>query len=104
MVIPSTDPFWTTMRKALKGRNSAAMGLDPSKVRNLDFIKPCRGAIVGPYLIMAGTSGGHYFAPSRLACVCMLPTMGQDPSLCYIAPLGLYFSDKHTSRYKLIEA
>gem|GEM_PF-4217631 len=84
--------------RALKGRNCTAMGLDPSTETLMDLEalkgrnrKPCS------YSIMDKRSAGHYFAPSGLNSVWFQPTMGQDPSLYFFAPLGLCDCGKPSS-------
>jgi len=87
-------------RRALKGRNSIAMGLDPSTKppRDLRALKG-RNSRPGSQPILDGATGGHYFALSGLRSAGILPTMGQDPSLCYFAPLGLCHRDQHILKF-----
>jgi len=83
--------MYSAIGKALKGRNSKAMGLDPltKPSMGLQALKGRNSAIyIDP--ISDNTSCGLYFAPSGLRSAGRRPAMGQDPSLCYFAPLGLF--------------
>jgi len=110
-------PLDPTAGKALKGRHSKAMGLDPSpeppmgfqalKGRNTSTLRQdqynatsARRNGLDCDVIQYEKYYGNYFAPSGLRSAGIHPTMGQDPSLCYFAPLGLCLRNHRVHRLK----
>jgi len=82
-----------TAEKALKGRHSKAMGLDPSTRSQIGFqaLKGRNSSQAIPFGLereMDAISPFQGLGPAGVR----IP-MGQDPSLCYCAPLGLCLRD-----------
>jgi len=114
-------PMDPTSGEALKGHNSKAMGLDPStnslmdlqalKGRNNSTLRQAQDKAISTQRNGSDSnpnfdeiSSGNYFALSGLGSLVIHPTMGQDPSFYYIAPLGLLDRGRHILRYRPIRA